>query len=55
MIPATTFRRSSKITVPLRNTPAGTPPRDCAVRDPSFERCKTGGSWSRTLTFTLKR
>jgi hypothetical protein len=51
VIPASVFHRSAKITIPLRDTPAGTPARRCAVNDPSFERCKTGGSWSGVLTF----
>jgi hypothetical protein len=54
VIPAATFERSAKVNVPLGVTPAGTPPRRCAVYDPSFERCKTGGSWSGVLTFTVR-
>jgi hypothetical protein len=38
VIPAAVFHRSAKITIPLADTPTGTPPRRCAVRDPSFER-----------------
>jgi hypothetical protein len=55
VIPATVFHRSSKIRIPLEDTPAGTPPRDCAVHDPSFERCRTGGSWSGVVTLTRKQ
>jgi hypothetical protein len=51
-VPVDEFNRSRKIEIPLGDTPAGTPPRRCAVRDPSFERCKTGGSWRGVLTFT---
>jgi hypothetical protein len=54
VIPAAVFHKSAKIRIPLADTPAGTPPRRCAVRDPSFERCKTGGSWSGLLTFTAR-
>jgi hypothetical protein len=53
VVPTADLHRSAKITIPLADTPRGTPPRRCAVRDPSFERCTTGGSWSGTLT--LKR
>jgi hypothetical protein len=50
VIPAAVFHDSKRIRIPLRNTPAGTPPRRCAVRDPSFERCRTGGAWRGVLT-----
>lgn len=53
VIPASVLHGSSKITIPLRNTPAGTPPPHCAVQNPEYERCTTGGSWSGVLT--LKR
>jgi hypothetical protein len=54
VIPASVFHRSAKIEIPLRDTAAGTPPKHCAVHDPSFERCKTGGSWRGALTLTSK-
>jgi hypothetical protein len=54
-IPVSVFHHSSKITIPLRDTPAGTPPKHCRVNDPSFERCTTGGSWSGVLTLKAKR
>ena len=54
VIPAGVFHRSSKIKIPLRQTAAGTPPKHCALRDPSFERCTTGGSWHGVLTLTAK-
>jgi len=50
-IPAKAFHHASRITVPLRDTPDGAPPADCAVPDPSIARCKTGGSWRGVLTF----
>jgi hypothetical protein len=50
VIPARAFHRSSKISIRLADTPAGRPPARCAVNDPSFERCKTGGDWKGTLT-----
>jgi hypothetical protein len=55
VIPVAKFRRAAKIVIPLRDTASGRPPKGCAVQDPSFERCKTGGSWSGVLTFTPKR
>jgi hypothetical protein len=51
VIPAAVFHRSRKIAIPLSDHPAGRPPRGCAVRDPSFERCRTGGAWGGVLTF----
>jgi hypothetical protein len=54
VIPAAVFHRSKTVTIPLRNTAAGTPPKHCARKDPSFERCKTGGSWRGVLTFTVR-
>jgi hypothetical protein len=50
-IPASVFHRSRTIRVWLRDTPAGTPPADCAVHDPSIERCATRGAWAGLLTF----
>jgi hypothetical protein len=54
VIPSSVVHRSSSITMRLADTAAGTPPRRCAVRDPSFERCRTGGSWRGVLTFTAR-
>jgi hypothetical protein len=54
VIPAGVFHRSSKITIPLRVTRAGTPPKGCRRPNASFERCTTGGSWSGILTFKTK-
>jgi hypothetical protein len=54
VIPADVFRKSKKIAIRLSDTAAGTPPKRCAVNDPSFERCKTGGSWSGTLTLASR-
>jgi hypothetical protein len=50
VVPATRFHGLKAIKVPLHDTPAGTPPKDCAVHDPSFERCRTGGAWNGVLT-----
>jgi hypothetical protein len=54
VIPAAVFHRSAKIKIPLADTSAGRPPKRCAVRDPSFERCRTGGSWSGVVTLTAR-
>jgi len=53
-IPAEAFHRSARIRVPLAQTPRGTPPRDCVVHSPSFERCTTGGSWAGVLSFSAR-
>jgi hypothetical protein len=53
-IPAARFEGSSKVAIPLRDTPAATPPRGCARLHPSYERCRTGGSWRGVLTFTKR-
>jgi hypothetical protein len=50
VVPSAAFHDSKTIKIPLHDTRAGTPPKDCAVRDPSFERCKTGGEWNGVLT-----
>src|SRR3954447_3834205 len=55
LVPASVFHHSSKIEIPLRDTVAGTPPKHCAVHDPSFERCTTGGKWRGTLTLTVPK
>jgi hypothetical protein len=53
VIPEPVWHGSSEIAIPLADTVVGTPPRRCAVPNPEFERCKTGGSWAGVLT--LKR
>lgn len=55
VIPAAVFHRSATIRIPLRDTAAGTPPRHCAVHDPSFERCTTGGKWRGVITLTSRK
>ena len=55
LIPAARFESEDKVTVKLADRPAGTPPPRCAVQHPSYERCKTGGSWNGVLTFAVKR
>jgi hypothetical protein len=52
-VPLSVLHRAARITIPLADTPAGRPPRDCAVPYPSWQRCRTGGAWAGTLT--LKR
>ncbi|MEA2441064.1 MAG: hypothetical protein QOH76_2488 [Thermoleophilaceae bacterium] len=54
IVPAAVFHKSSKIRIPLHDTAAGRPPKHCALHDPSFERCTTGGSWHGVLTLTAK-
>ena len=50
-IPARVFHHAAEIMVPLRDTAAGAPPRDCAVQHPEYERCRTGGTWNGVLIF----
>jgi hypothetical protein len=52
LVPASVLHRSTKIAIPLADTPGAHSPADCAVIDPSFERCATGGSWDGILTLT---
>jgi hypothetical protein len=54
VIPEDVFHRSKRIKIRLHDTTAGAPPKRCAVHDPSFETCKTGGSWDGILTLTAK-
>jgi hypothetical protein len=54
VIPAAVFHRSAKISIPLHLTANGASPKHCAVHDPSFERCKTGGFWHGTLTLKAR-
>ena len=53
-VPAAVLRSSRRITIPLRNTAAGRPPKGCSVNDPSFERCRTGGKWRGVLTLEVR-
>jgi hypothetical protein len=54
VIPAGVFHHSAKIKIPLHLTGNGTPPRHCALQNPSYERCTTGGSWNGVLTLDTK-
>jgi hypothetical protein len=51
---ATRLRRAQRVRVRLGDTRAGTPPADCAVAHPDYERCTTGGSWSGVLTLSRR-
>jgi hypothetical protein len=51
LIPARVFHHSTEVMVPLGDTDAGRPPRDCAVEHPEYERCTTGGAWNGVLAF----
>jgi len=54
VIPAAVLHGSAKIRIPLSATAAGRSPKRCAVQNPSYERCRTGGRWSGVLTFTAR-
>jgi hypothetical protein len=49
-VPATVLHRTARVTIRFRDTAGGRPPRGCAVPQPSYQRCTTGGTWSGTLT-----
>lgn len=53
-IPGRVLHRATKITIALSDTGRGTPPANCAVPDPSTERCSTGGTWSGVLTLSRR-
>ncbi|MHB8689887.1 MAG: hypothetical protein ACYDHH_01450 [Solirubrobacteraceae bacterium] len=53
-IPLARLHRSTVVRIHLRNTRAGTPPRNCDVPNPAYERCTTTGSWSGVLTFAAR-
>jgi hypothetical protein len=53
-LPKRVLHHSKTIAIPFRPTPAGTPPADCAVENPSYEQCTTGGGWYGTLTLRRK-
>jgi hypothetical protein len=52
LIPARDMHHSREIKIPLGDVPAGTPPHDCAVQHPSYERCDTRGRYGGVLTLT---
>jgi hypothetical protein len=54
VIPVGVLHRTKRMKIKLSNTSFGTPPKHCAVQNPSYERCITGGSWRGTLTFTRR-
>jgi hypothetical protein len=54
VVPAAVFHRSVKIKIPLANTRAGRPPKACAVPNPSFERCRTSGTWAGVLVLRVR-
>lgn len=49
-VPARVLHRAASIRIALGDTPAGRPPPDCAVPNPAYEACATGGSWRGVLT-----
>jgi hypothetical protein len=54
-IPLRVLHRAKRVDVRVADRPGGTPPADCAVHDPSTERCSTGGAWSGVLSLVLVR
>jgi hypothetical protein len=51
-IPLSALHRAARIAIRLGDTRANTPPRDCSVPYPSWQRCRAGGAWTGTLTLT---
>jgi hypothetical protein len=49
-IPARVLHRAARVDVALGPRSAGRPPAGCAVQNPSYEACSTGGSWAGVLT-----
>jgi hypothetical protein len=49
-IPAAVLHRAARVDVVLRPRRAGRPPAGCAVQNPAYETCATGGSWVGMLT-----
>jgi hypothetical protein len=49
VVPLRALRRSSLITLALHQTRSGTPPRNCAVPFPAYQRCSASGSWAGAL------
>ena len=52
VVPIASFHHSARITLRLHDVRRDGPPRDCAVRHASYERCTTGGSWAGLLELT---
>lgn len=53
-VPLAVLHRARTITIAVADTPAGAPPRHCAVVHPSYERCTTGGAWTGVLKLTRR-
>jgi hypothetical protein len=54
-VPLATLHRTREVLIPLENTRAGTPPRDCGIPRSSWQRCRTGGAWTGALTLRIAR
>ncbi len=54
-VPVKRLQRSRKVTLPVGLIRVNAPPSNCAVPEPAYERCSTGGGWSGTLTLTRRR
>lgn len=52
-VPVDVWHTSTQIRLRVGLAAAGRPPKDCATRY-TYERCRTTGSWSGTLTFTRR-
>jgi hypothetical protein len=52
VVPLAVLHRAARIKLHFSDTTVGTPPATCAVQQPSYETCRTGGSWSGTIELT---
>jgi hypothetical protein len=51
-IPARVLHRASRLTIRVSGARGGVPPPGCAVPHPSYQQCRTGGTWAGTVTFS---
>jgi hypothetical protein len=49
-VPIRRLRSARVLRISLANTRQGTPPKNCSVTHPAYERCTGAGSWAGTLT-----
>ena len=55
IVPLRRLRGGATVRIPLSQAREDTPPRDCAVPQPSIQQCVTGGAWSGVLTLRPER
>jgi hypothetical protein len=50
LIPIAVLQRAAAVTIRLGPAADAAPPADCAVPSPTWQRCRTGGTWRGTLS-----